>query len=300
MTATRLLQGAALATVLVVSRPVAGHGQAIQRTVYVSALDQNGAPVSSLSPPDVVVREDNVAREVLSIARAVEPMHLALLVDNSQAAEPYIRDYREALPAFISAVLGDDSGAKHQISIVTLAERPTIITDYTTDAARLADGAGRLFAIPGSGTYLLDGLIEISQGIRKRNFSRPVIVAITTEGPEMSDRVYQSVLEPLRESGAAFHVIVVGNPSNPAYDRSIVLDQGTREGGGRYDTLLTGNALTSRLKQVAAELTHQFRVTYARPQTLIPPDRVTVASGREGLTVRGIAARDTGEPERRP
>ena len=35
----------------------------------------------------------------------------------------------------------------------------------------------------GSGTYLLDGLIETSQGLTKRGSPRPVIVAITTEGP---------------------------------------------------------------------------------------------------------------------
>jgi hypothetical protein len=142
-------------------------------------------------------------------------------------------------------------------------------------------------------------VIEISQGIKKQNFTRPVVVAIVTEGPEMSDRQYQSVLEPLRASGAAFHVIVVGNPRNTSYDRSVVLDQGTRQGGGRFDTLLTGNALTARLTQLATELTHQFKVTYARPQTLIPPEQVTVASGHDGLTVRGTPAVDVRTQDRR-
>jgi hypothetical protein len=299
MTGRRLFQAALLATALAALLPAAPRAQAQQRVVYVSALDQSGAPVSSLAPSDVIIREDKVAREVLSITPAQEPMHIALLIDNSQAAESFIRDYREALPAFISGIFADESGAKHQISIVTLAERPTINTEYTSDAAQLAGGAGRIFSMPGSGTYLLDGIIEISQGIKKRNFSRPVIVAITTEGPEMSDRQYQAVLEPFRESGAALHVLVLGNPRNTSYDRSIVLDQGTREGGGRFDTLLTGNALAARMKQVAAELTHQFRVTYARPQTLIPPDQVTITSGKEGLTVRGIPAREPRTEDRR-
>lgn len=300
MTARRLCQAAVLAAVLPAGLPAAAHAQAQQRVVYVSALDQSGAPVGSLAPGDVMIREDKVAREVLSIRPADEPMHIALLVDNSQAAESFIRDYREAIPAFISGIFADESGAKHQISIVTLAERPTVNTEYTSDAAQLASGAGRIFSLPGSGTYLLDGIIEVSQGIKKRNLSRPVIVALTTEGPEMSDRQYQSVLEPFRESGAAFHVLVLGNPRNTSYDRSIVLDQGTREGGGRFDTLLTGHALAARMKQVAAELTHQFRVTYARPQTLIPPDHVTISSGKEGLTVRGIPVRETITQDRRP
>ena len=43
------------------------------------------------------------------------------------------------------------------------------------------------------------------------------------------------------------------------------------------------------VKQLAEELTHQYKVTYARPQTLIPPDRVTVSAAKPGLTIRGIA-----------
>jgi hypothetical protein len=41
------------------------------------------------------------------------------------------------------------------------------------------------------------------------------------------------------------------------------------------------------MKQVATELTHQYRVTYARPQTLIPPEQVTITAAKPGLTVRG-------------
>ena len=79
--------------------------QAQQRAVYVSALDKSGNPVAELQPSDVIVKEDDVTREILRVAPATEPMQVALLVDNSQAAERIIRDYRDALPAFVSALL---------------------------------------------------------------------------------------------------------------------------------------------------------------------------------------------------
>ena len=257
--------------------------------MFVSVLDKSGAPVPDLGPPDFIVREDKVSREVLRVAPADEPMQIALLVDNSAAAEPYIRDYREALPAFIAAMT-DPSGPRNQLSLIALAERPTILTEYSGDPAVLQKGVNRLFSMSGSGTYLLDGLIETSRGIMKRGSSRPVIVAITTEGPELSDRVYQQVLEPLRESGAAFHLVVVGRPVNMAYDRSVVLSTGTRDTGGRYDTILVGNALTGKLKELANELKSQYRVTYARPQTLIPPEKITVEAKKPELTARGTVA----------
>lgn len=266
--------------------------QAQPRSLYVSALDRSGVPAPNLVPSDLVVREDRVAREILSIVPAVEPLQIALLVDNSQAAESYIREYREALPAFISAVAADANGVRHQVSIITLADRPTVNTDYTSDASQLVKGAQRLFSVSGSGTYLLDGIRETVAAFRKREASRPVIVAVVTDGPELSDRHYDDVLRPLRASGAAFHVVVVGRPSNGSHDRAIVLSAGSRDTGGRYDNILAGTALTGRLKQVAAELTHQHKVTYARPASLIPPERITVSAARSGLTVRGTPVKD--------
>jgi hypothetical protein len=247
----------------------------------------------------VIVREDKIAREILSIGPADEPMHIALMVDNSQAAEQFVRDYRAALVEFINVIGADPTGARHQISLITLGERPTIVTEYTADLNQVINGAQRMFAVPGSGSYLLDGIIEVSKGFKKREFSRPVIVAVITEGPELSDRHYQSVLEPLRESGAAFHAIIVGAPRNNDEDRSVVLGEGTSETGGRYDTVLTSSALPSRMKQVAAELTHQFRVVYARPRTLIPPQKVTITAAKQGLVVRGTPMKQVTEQEHR-
>lgn len=269
--------------------PVVLQAQAQQRIVFASAVSDKGVPVEGLGPADFVVREDKVAREVLSVVPAAEPMQIALLVDNSQAADPYVRDLRQGASAFIEALGADPTGTHHQIAVITVGERPTLNTDYTTDLARATKGAQRIFATPGSGAYLLDGIIETSRGIKKRQSPRPVIVAVITAGVDLSDRVFQSVLEPLRESGATLHVVVVGRPVTSDVDRMMVLDLGTRDTGGRYDTVLTGTALAPRLKQLAEELTHQYKVTYARPQTLIPPDRVTVSAAKPGLTIRGIA-----------
>ena len=65
-----------------------------------------------------------------------------------------------------------------------------------------------------------------------------MIVALTSEGPELSDRYYKMVLEPLRASGATLHVVSIGRPMNMNEDRSMALSLGTRDTGGRYDTLL--------------------------------------------------------------
>jgi von Willebrand factor type A domain len=271
--------------------------QAIERSMYVSVVNEAGAPVPDLGAADFIVREDNVAREVLRVAPAEEPMQVAVLIDTSQTARDNISHMRTALPPFVTALVNpNEGGVKHEVAIVAFGERPTIFTDYTTNAAALQKGINRVWSQQDSGAYLLDALLEVTKGFKKREASRPVIVAIVTEGPELSYRQYDQVLGPLRDSGAPFYALMIGTPSGDISDqgrsRSIVVDRGPTETGGRRDQLLTGMALPDRLNQLVLQLTHQYRVTYARPQSLIPPERVTVSTPRPGLTARGTLARE--------
>ena len=74
--------------------------------------------------------------------------------------------------------------------------------------------------------------------------------------------------------------------------RNIVLDEGPRTTGGHREDLLTSMALAAQLARLANELTHQYRVIYSRPQSLIPPERVTVAAAKPGLTARGTLIKE--------
>jgi VWFA-related protein len=297
MSDRRLWATATVAAALVAAALSPLGAQPNQRSMYVSVLNEAGAPVPNLGPSDFVIREDNVAREVLHVAPATDPMQIALLVDNSQAARPYIIDIRNAVQEFITTLGAPSEGSgRNELAIIALADRPTTLTDFTVSRAQLLKGIDRIFSQPQSGTLLLEGIIDASKALKKRDARRPVIVAITTEGPELSERYYDLVLGPLKDSGAAFHAIVVGqfrsNMSDAARDRDMVLDRGTSETGGRRDTVLSSMALQPKCKELADELTHQYRVTYARPQSLIPPERVTVAVTRPGLTARGTLARE--------
>ena len=274
------------------ARPDTLVAQAIQRAMHVSVLNEAGAPVPDLGPSDFVIREDNIAREVLNVGPADEPMQIAVLVDTSQAARDDIAHMRTALPPFVAAL----TAGRNQVALIAIGEWPTVFADYTTNPANLKKGIDRLWSIRDTGAYLLDGIIEVCQGFKKREAGRPVIVSITTEGPELSNAHHDQVLEPLRASAAAFHAITLGRPSASLSDevreRNMVLDQGPRATGGRRKDLLTSMALADDLMKLANELTHQYRVTYARPQSLIPPERVTVAAAKPGLTARGTVIKE--------
>jgi VWFA-related protein len=257
------------------------------RGMFVSVLDKDGVPVTGLTAADFLVREDRVVREVVSAERATEPITLPLVIDNSQAATPHIPDIRQALTSFVKRMAG-----RNPMAVTVFGERPSIFTDYTLDAASVEKGVERLFPVAGSGSYLIQAVDEVVRGLAKREVERAVILAITAGGPEFTDRSYDEFIPRLRDSGATFDAMVI-SPTPPNLsdygqrNREMFLDAATRATGGDRVTLLSSLALAAALDRLADELTSQYRITYGRPETLIPPERIEVSVKRPGLTARG-------------
>jgi VWFA-related protein len=263
-----------------------------ERVLYVNAFESDGhKPVTGLGARDFTVREDGVVREVLRVQPATSPMPVALLIDNSQAATNAIADLRRAVSAFVAAAEGVGP-----IAIMTMADRPTIVVDYTTNRKELESGFGRLFAMPGSGATFLDTVRDAARGLAKRESDRAAIVVITTENTEFSTLHYTQVLDAVKDSGAQFHAVVLTNPKSSllneeARNRATVLDRGPRETGGVRFDVLASSAFESQLRDLAAILKSQYRVTYGRPDSLIPPERIEVSAAKPGIEARGAPAR---------
>lgn len=268
------------------------HAQHSEVAMFVSVLDSNGAPVPGLSANEFVVRENGVRREVLRVSQpATDPIDIALVVDNTAASTAAMQDIRKAVTTFVDAM-----HTKHFISLVTYADRPTIFAPYTHDLAQLQAGIGRLFAIEGSGSYLLDALVELSQGLAKRKAERAAIIVLSTDGPELGNYNYNFVLEALAEGGASLNAIVVnpkaGATANDATrNRMILLDRGPRESGGVRTDVVSSMALDGRLALLATQLANQYRVVYSRPESIIPPDKFAVSVTRPDLEAHGTPAR---------
>jgi len=262
-----------------------------ERSLFVSAVDSSGEPVDGLGPDAFVVREDGVRREVLRVSRATDPIDVAILVDNSQAASDEITFFREGLSKFVAKM-----APGNHVALIALADRPTILVDYTNDTKRLSDTVGRLFPMSGSGMTLLDAMFETSKGLEKRETPRAVMVPVLTDGVEFSNHYHRDVVTTLRKARTAVHMVTIGqfpHSEEPqgTRERSLLLDLAPRETGGQRISLLSSHGLDPALQRLARELLAQYKVTYGRPESLVPPEKADVSSGKAGVTMRGVPAR---------
>ena len=255
--------------------------------IHISVTGEDGKAVTVLKQ-DITITEDGQAREVLRLEQATEPPHIALLVDDSQAAQSAIAEMRRALREFISTVLEKDP--RSQIALISFGERPTLLVDYTSSRELLERGVSRIFARPGSGAYMLEAIVSATRGMAKRNLPRPHIVIVGTEGIEFSNDSHTRVLEGLADSGAAMWALTLtsgprAGETEATRQRPIALGKGTADSGGRQYQVLANTAIGVRLAAVANHIFNQYVVTFGRPEALMPPKDIKVTVSLAGAEV---------------
>jgi len=160
---------------------------------------------------------------------------------------------------------------------------------------RLKDAVTSLFPTPQSGMTLLDGIFETVNGMRRRETPRAVVVPVITDGVEFTTHYFRDIVNVLVKNRVALHMVTIGpfyhDEEHGTRERSFLLDAGPRESGGQRISLLSAHGLDGAMDRLAKELRSQYKVVYSRPESLIPPDKVTVSAGKTGLTVRGAEAR---------
>jgi hypothetical protein len=267
-----------------------GHSE---QQLLVTALSDATTPATGLTAADFIVREDTLAREVIRVGPAPAPSHVMLLVDDSQASERSIQFLRSGLAAFIARMSAMKPAP--QLALMTFGERPTMRADFAAKPDAVQAAAARLFAVPGSGSYLLQALMDACQNLGKRSPVNPVIVVFSAEaGPEFSTTRREPVAEALKGVHASLWPIVLQTAGRmdqtpEGLDRAAVLGDVVTRSGGVARTLLSNQSIEPAYEGVASLLASRYLVTYSRPDQLIPPALVEVESKRDG--VRLVASR---------
>lgn len=271
--------GLATAVAVMAAAPRQAQRATVERHVYVRVTDAKAQPVAALTPADVIVREDTLAREILRVSAAPPPSHVALLIDDTAAIGPFISSLRAATTAFVFSLTA--LASPPAVSVITYAERPTTIVPFTSSDAALERGVQRVVPRPAGGAYLFDAIIETAQALRKMNAERPAVVAFVMDAsPVFSNQRHTQVADALRQAHASLWTIQLqrtgSDDGTPEQERARVVSDVTAWSGGLNVPILSDQGIQRAFSTVAAAMLGRYDVVYGRPESLIPPTALEV------------------------
>jgi hypothetical protein len=235
---------------------------------------------------------------VIRAEPATAPLKIAILIDDDGTGL-----FRYGIARFIDRLMG-----RAEFALSSVTGQTVKLTDYTASAEVLRTALDGARARPGTpdGGQLLEGISEAAQELERRKAVRPIILALTVGGEEHSTLPAHHVLDQLRQSGAALHVVAVkggGLRSTVAVTKpsglldenlnlSEVLGDGPKQSGGRRDEIVASAGaagIVTALEQLADSLKHQYLIEYALPDGVKPSDRISVSVKRSGVSLRAPA-----------
>jgi VWFA-related protein len=266
--------------------------EAPARTVYVTVTDKMGSAVPNLGPADFLVKIGGKPRDVVQVEPATAPLRIAMIVDDNGTGI-----FRYAVGKFIEKLMGHAEFAISKVNGQTQK-----LVDYTTDGRELSEAIALLSARPetADGGQLLEGIAETARDFKERHARRGIIVALTVGGEEHSTLPANHVLDELRKSGAALHVVSVSGStmrSTVAVQKpsallgenlnlSEVLGEGPKQSGGTRGEIVATAGLVSGLQDLAQTLLHsQYAVSYSDKDTDKFSEKISVSVRAPGASV---------------
>jgi hypothetical protein len=268
----------------------AAQREAKEQHLMITVATRDDTPIKDLTPAEIKVREDGVSREVLRVGPATGPLDVVLLLDDSDISQLAINEIRQGAAGFVKQIL--DANPQSQITLMTFGDRPTVLVPATSSATALGKGIERIFGRKGSGAYMLQAVSDAARILAKSQSARRNIVAFDIEdGPEFSNDTNQSITTALKNAKATLWTVVLQEqhgvaPVTPeARERAIVMGDVTRDSGGGNHPVLARQGIPPGMTWAATMITGQLDVTYSRPESLIPPDKIEVEVARKNTRV---------------
>jgi hypothetical protein len=283
-------------------RPAAAARQRESRTIYVTALDRDGRPVTDLQPADFAIKAGNRPLDVIRAEPAQMALRIAVIV-----ADAGTGGFQQALGNFMQKLLG-----QAEFSLISVIVQPEVVVEYASEGALLRDGLRRLGPRGRqAGAQLMEAIREAAGTVR-RDGRRPAILVLRVGGEAVTPLSGNEVRDQLRRSGALLHVVsTLGAQRTPAssarqgisteqaqmqdndtatsiLNLGQVLGDGAKESGGRHDQVVS-TTLVPALERVADELLNQYAVTCALPEGVKTTDRLSVSTTRKGVKLQAPA-----------
>jgi hypothetical protein len=266
--------------------------------LFLSAVDDDGKPVTDLKAEEVLVQVDGADCSTTRFEAIDWPTKLTVMVDNSPVFNDALRQLREALRAFVTAL-----PTEIEVSLISTAPAPRFVYKQGSDRVKLMSSID-LLTPDGAAPRFIDALAEAADraakekaGKEKNNFF-PVFFIIGNNGVEgSSPRDYQvtKLFKQTAENAVTVHIVMLSNSS-----RQVDIGSGTNQievglrltqlTGGRYEAIAAQTRLTTLLPEFARQIaksharqSHQYRIT-CQPPAGAKPQRVTASTLRPNLS----------------
>ena len=257
---TLLLPLAALALAVAAAGP-ASTQSGVDKTLYISVLDESGKPVKDMTAADLRIREDGVDGDVLSLKPATGPQFISLLADTTPGTESYVNDIRKAYSGFVRRVFAANSEA--EVALVDFGQAAVTITPFTKSAEDLDKGINTIFPKPRTGSVLLEAIIASAYDLAKRQSRRRAVVSLNMEpSDEQSHQDAKKLEDALRRSGIQLWALSLQKGPATNSKRDLVLNEITKRTGGQRDMIVAQSAIETYLNRYADALTSQYELTY--------------------------------------
>jgi hypothetical protein len=272
MALKRIVFFAVATTVLWWVGPAAARRADTTRTVYISAVDAKGAPVTDLTAADLAVKEGGQDRVVASLKEATAPMDVAILDDDDGSGF-----FQAGILQILQAL-----GERAVYSIGHFNPQFAKILDYTNDVGPIQaalDHIGRRGKVQRDGEQVTDALSLTAKELQQRKAARRVIVFLTMGG-EGQTRNPDITMNDVLGSGAMLNVV-----HHQTARIGLVSGDGPKLSGGRIEQVGAISAVPAAITKITDTLLHQYVLTYTLPDGVKPSDRVAVTTTRKGVSL---------------
>jgi Ca-activated chloride channel family protein len=185
-----------------------------QVSVVFEAENEFGKPLWQLDVNDVIVTEDNVECQVVSLLNIseYEPLNIGLVFDHSGSMDEIQPDDNKMAIEYakkgVLNFLSEFKGSEDSILFVGFSDEVDRIVPLTNNVRKIKSFVKRVS--PEGGTAFYDALFASVYRISKSN-NRSVIIALTDGDDNSSIRTYQQVISYANKHGIRIYTIGLGN-----------------------------------------------------------------------------------------
>jgi hypothetical protein len=290
-----------LSGLFALAAPGLNAGSQATKTVYVTALDAKGQPVTDIQQDEVRLAERDdagqpVMRDIVSVKKATQPLAIMLLADTSKATggegmklrgqvsgSELVRDVRVAFSSFVKTMAAASPESK--MELMEFGQAAITIQSMTSNVSDLEKGINRLFPKNNMPAVLLEAINESAKILAAVETPRRAIVLLNVlPTDEQSRQQPNQMLQQVVNSGASVWAVSYNSGTVAADPRGVVLDALTKNTGGRREMIASESALEMYMSNIARALANQYEITFTRPAGS-QPKLLQVGVTRQGLSL---------------